>query len=304
MPPTLRRNRTSPPRHRLAALACASFVGITVAGAKPARADDAACVAASENEIPLRKAGHLRDALKQLVICAASTCPSEVASECGRRIVVLNAALPTLVLSATDGAGNDVVTVSVTLDGAPFLAALDGQAQPIDPGSHSLTFTEPGKPPVEKTVLVREGEKDRHINVVLGPPGAGAPATGSSWSTQKTIALAAGGVGIVGIGLGTAFGIIATSDASTTKSDCVAATCTSSQHATALTEHSSATTAGNVSTATFIVGAVGVAAGVVLWFTAPKGEKPAAAAPTVGGLTFDPVITAHGGAMMLGGSFQ
>jgi len=269
----------------------------------PARADDATCYAASEREINLRKEGKLREARDQLVICAAPTCPADVSAECGRRIGVLNAALPTVILSATDASGNDALAVTVAIDGAPFATKLDGLALPIDPGSHTLTFTIAGKPPIDKTVLIREGEKDRHINVALAAPAQSSPP--SRWTTQKTLALASAGVGVVGLGVGTAFGVIAGSDASTAKNDCPAATCTVAGRVSALSEHSSATTAGNVSTALFIVGGVGVAAGVVLWLTSPTAEKPPpATAPAVSRLHLTPSFTPLGGSMMLSGDFQ
>ena len=316
-------------RASLAPVLAAGLLAALTLAPSLARADDAACFAASEKEITLRKQQKLRAAVEQLVLCAAPGCPSEVRVECGRRIGELNAALPTLVLVATDAAGNDVVSVTVTVDGAPFASTLDGRAMPIDPGSHLLHFEAAGKAPIDKTIVAREGEKDRHISVVLGgaapalPPvvplvtPAGAPVaplpttaaeptkSPSSWSTQKTFALIAGGIGLVGIGVGTAEGLSASSDFSTQKSDCASKTsCTNPSGA--LAAHSSAVTAGTVATPGFVVGAVGVVAGVVLWFTAPHAKEatPAQTAMTVAGVRFEPMIGTQTGGMMLSGGFQ
>ena len=332
------RARLSPAR--LVAAALLASLTLHPSLARTARADEAACFAASEKEITLRKQQKLREAVAELVICAAPACPAEVRTECGRRIVELNAALPTLVLVATDAGGNDVIAVTVTVDGAPFASTLDGRALPIDPGSHVLRFEAPGKAPVEKTIVAREGEKDRHISVVLAAGGAGAgpavvapvvvpgvapgvngaaavapgtPQAGSvaeptkstsSWSTQKTFALIAAGVGLVGIGLGTAEGLAASSDFSTQKKLCGSPTsCT--DPAGALSAHNSTVTAGTVASAGFVVGAVGVVAGVVLWFTAPHAKEaaPAQATLTAAGVRFEPMVGRETG-MMLSGSFQ
>jgi hypothetical protein len=275
---------------------------------RTALADDAACFAASENEIGLRKEGKLREAIKQLTVCAAPSCPAEVASECGRRLIELNKALPTIIVSATDASGNDVAAVTVTVDGAPFATSLSGLSLPIEPGSHTLRFAAGGAPMVERTVVIKQGEKDRHINVTLGSSTAAtsAPSTppAGAWSTQKTLAVVSAGVGVAGFVAGAVTGVIALSDTSATHSDCTPTLCSTQGHASALSEHSSASTMGAVSTAGFIVGAVGLAGAGVLWFTAPKGEKRSASALRSGPVRLQPIVGPGGGLVMMSGSFE
>lgn len=155
-----------PPGRRLSS-ACVVIAFLCAPAVARAAADADACIAASESEIGLRKDERLRAALEKLAICAAPTCPQEVREECGRRAVALNAVLPSLVVAATDEAGNDLAAVIVTVDGAPFATALDGRPLPIDPGSHVLRLEAAGHPVVEKTIVVREGERERRIGVVL-----------------------------------------------------------------------------------------------------------------------------------------
>ncbi len=287
---------------------------------RAARADDEACLAASENEVGLRKAGKLQDAMKQLAICGAPSCPQEVRDECSRRILRLNADMPTIVLGATDGAGNDLSAVTVTVDGAPLVTAINGRAVAIDPGNHTLRFEAPGLPPVDRTVMVREGEKDRHVSAVMGAPAVpavvapavpaalppqAAPAEpapkGSTWSTRKTLALVSAGVGLVGVGVGSAFGAVALSDASAVKSDCTTTMCNATEHGQATTAHSGATTAGAVSTASFAIGGAAIAGAVVLWLTAPSGRK----APQTGAasLQVEPLTGPRMGGVLLAGRF-
>ena len=86
-----------------------------------------------------------------------------------------NALLPSMVLRATDAAGNDLAGVTVTLDGVALPTGLNGRAVPADPGTHTLRFEAAGRPPVDKTVLLAEGEKDRRVSVVIGEASAAAP---------------------------------------------------------------------------------------------------------------------------------
>src|SRR5579872_4668504 len=115
-------------RSLVVAFAIAALVAPAVA-----RADDTACIAASEQELTLRQQGKLHDALKQLAACADASCPDEVKAECTRRVAEVDAAMPTLVVVAQDGAGNDLSDVRVSVDGAPLLASLDGRPVSLDP---------------------------------------------------------------------------------------------------------------------------------------------------------------------------
>jgi hypothetical protein len=59
-----------------------------------------------------------------------------------------------------------------------------------------------------------------------------------------------------------------------------------------------------VSTAMFIVGGVGLAAGAALWFTAPHGEAPTKTGLTIGPFELDPLVGPRGGAMAVRGRFE
>jgi hypothetical protein len=286
---------------------CSSLVLALMALALPrvARADDAACIAASEAEAPLQKAGKLREALVQAAKCADPACPVEVRTECSLRIQRMDAALPTIVLGAADEHGNDLILVHVTLDSLPLVDTLDGKALAMDPGSHLLRFEADGKTPLEKTVVLREGEKERRVTVVLTPEGyvpqAPLPplpvAPPSTWNQRKTMAVAVGAVGLVGIIVGSVTGGLALSSWSTAKSECTTASCPSSTRPSAESSRTSAVTLGTVSTVAFVVGGAGLAGGGLLWLTAPKSDAPVA-------LELRPVFGLGSGGMALTGSFR
>ncbi len=146
----------------------ASAVSLFAPASRAADPTMADCLGASETSIRLRSAHHLREARQQLLVCAALTCPAEVRSECERRVVAVNAAIPTLVFDAKDASGNDLLAVSVAMDGKPLAERLEGTAISLDPGAHSFHFESPGHAPVDKSFVLREGEKDRRERITFG----------------------------------------------------------------------------------------------------------------------------------------
>jgi hypothetical protein len=301
---------------RLAAIpliaSAVSLFAPTSRAADPTMAD---CLGASETSIKLRSAHHLRESRQQLLECAALTCPLEVRSECERRLVGVNAAIPTLVFEAKDAAGNDLSAVSVSMDGKPLADRLEGTAISLDPGSHSFHFEAVGHGMVDKSFVLHEGEKDRRERIVFGavaapgvtgvasraqdqavPPKAAdgsSPAsadrgtTSSSWGPLKTVGVVAGGVGLVGIGIGAAFGLLAASDKNN-------ANCDANGYCTP-GPLSDARSHATVSTVGFIAGGVLLAAGIGLVISGPRERA--------GSVQVGPTVGAGSGGLVVGGSF-
>jgi hypothetical protein len=280
-------------------------VCVGAAIASPARADDTACIASSEQSLVLRKQGALHGALAQLAICADPGCPAEVKAECALRIDAVTRAMPTLVLAARDAAGNDLLDIKVTMDGAPLASSLDGRPVSLDPGKHSFRFEAAGKPPVDKQLVLREGEKDRRETIVFG----GAPAspkplvetpTPSSWTARRTVALVGGGVGLVGLGLGAVFGGYALAAKNDEGRDCPSPGCATRPQA--VQDYNTAKDNATGSTVAFVVGGALVAAGAVLWLTEPA--RTSAPAHASGGLHLAPGLVHAGGELLLGGQWE
>lgn len=280
-----------------------AFAGLAlVAYAPPALADDAACIAASEQGLTLRKQGKLHDALGQLAICADAACPDEVKVECSRRIDAIKTAMPTLVFEARDAAGNDLGAVTVTMDGAPLATKLDGRPLAIDPGEHTFRFEAAGQAPVEKKLVLREGQRDRRESIVIGtaivaPPPPPPPPPPSTWNTRKSLAVAAGGVGLVGVGLGVVFALYASSSQSREKSDCSPGACPN--YPQGVEDYDTAKKDATGATIAFTAGAIFLAAGAVLWFTAPSEAKPPSAA--LRRVRIVPALVGSGGGFVIGG---
>ncbi|HWP05357.1 MAG TPA: hypothetical protein VNN72_06430 [Polyangiaceae bacterium] len=253
-------------------LALASFVW-----SRPASAADPStseCLTASEDSLKDGNDHALRSERRHLLICAASSCPTEIRKECMRRVEEVNAAMPALVFEAKKGDGTDLTDVKVTMDGEVLADHLDGTALEVDPGKHSFVFETPGEDSITKELVVNEGVKDRRESIVfgpipaggvVGPPDSGGQANGGM-PTQRVVALIAGGVGVAGLATGGVFGVMAMQKKQDAEKTCPRDCATQD----GVDKWHSATTFGTVSTIAFAAGGALVAGAAVLWFTSPK----------------------------------
>ncbi len=290
-------------RSLLTASTCVASVLALAPLAQAAGPSTAECVAAADSSLQLRDQHKLRAARAQMLVCAAASCPAAVQSECLRRVDQTNAAIPSVVFEAKDGAGNDLSNVKVDMDGQPLTDRLDGSSVQVDPGEHHFKFTAPGGVTVDKTIVIREGEKERRESVVVGavavpvvaplqgaPAAATAPVSASSedpGASRRTLAYVVGGAGVVGLAVGTVFGLIASSSASSSKNECSTSSC--QNYPQSKSDYDTASTDATISTVAFIVGGAAVATGAVLFFTAPTSPSAGGTgsrwqlSPSVGG---------------------
>jgi hypothetical protein len=137
-----------------------------------------ACVEAVERGQSLRDKVKLLQAKAAFLACAASTCPEVIQRDCAQWIAELETRIPTVIVTASDSAGKDVVYVRVLVDGEHFVDRLDGIAVPMDPGIHVFRFEPANGPPLEQTVVIREAEKYQKQHFTLpAPPRTPAPAS-------------------------------------------------------------------------------------------------------------------------------
>ena len=278
-----------------------ALVAATSHAGDPTMAD---CLTANETAIKLRSEHHLREARAQLLVCAALTCPGEVRAECERRVVQVNAAIPTIVFEVKDAAGNDLSAVTVTMDGKPLAERLDGTAISLDPGEHAFHFETAGYPAIDKSFVLREGQKDRRERIAFAQ-GANTTATTATPSAEtssspppetpatpsnpmRTWGFVAGTAGLVGLGVGSVLGLMAMSSKSNANCD-ANGYCTPGPLSDARTQATGSTIA-------FVAGGVLLAAGVTLVLLAPKSATSArvVVAPSVG---------ERSGGVVVGGAF-
>jgi hypothetical protein len=132
-------------------------------------ADAPGCTQAYEKAQESMANGHLKEALAGLHLCVDSSCPRFIRDDCARWLDRTEAALPTLVFAVLRD-GKDQVQAEVLCDGDFLASSLDGKAIPIDPGLHTFSVRISGFEPVERKLLVREGERNRKIEVEFHSP--------------------------------------------------------------------------------------------------------------------------------------
>jgi len=187
--------------------------------------------------------------------------------------------------------------IEVRMDGNAVDSSDWGNALPKDGGSHDVEVSAPGKKPWKKHVdldasgqtvtvdvpALEDNAPPKKVAAVAGAKGDGAtdgaspPPEGATAAvsdkdphpgqSQRTIGIVVGSAGIVGIAAGIVAGIVASSDANSLKSACgTGPTCDSSNQGT----HDSAITWATVSDVAFIAGGAAIAAGAVVYLTAPR----------------------------------
>jgi len=261
----------------IALLALVLFGASSALAAEPTKDE---CIAANETAQHLRQEGRLLEARAQLVLCVATSCPGPLLEDCAQRLTEIDAVMPSIVFEVKDGAGNDVTGVKVAVDGKPEVARLDGRPIALDPGEHHFVFKAESGATSERTLVVREGEKDRRERIVLGIAAAPvAMESGAAPNVERpsfaldripTVAYVAAGVGVVGLAIGIGTGVAATSKHSVLEGEGCPSNggmCPPSASQTDLDSFHSLKT---WSTVGYIIGAAGIVGGGILWLTAPK----------------------------------
>ncbi|WP_394832119.1 hypothetical protein LVJ94_36940 [Pendulispora rubella] len=176
------------------------------------------CTEAAVSGQKLRATGALRAASERFALCLARDCPGVVRRDCGKWLGEIGEAMPSMVFQVVDAQGNDVHDGAIFFDGEELTGAMQGRAVPVDPGSHVMAYVQ-GDERVEQNVVVREGERNRHLqfrlanrNVPVVPSfdklpssdAAPAPTSPSPWPWVL------GGAGVAALGIGTGFWIAGT----------------------------------------------------------------------------------------------
>src|SRR5215471_12898780 len=125
-----------------------------------AQSTTAQCIATHENALELKKGHKVREARDAFLKCSAQECPPEVSAECADQLARVSRLVPSIVFAAKDAQGNDLSEVRVTIDGQALTDRLVGRAIEIDPGEHAFRFEAAGSTPIEKKLVVAEGETD------------------------------------------------------------------------------------------------------------------------------------------------
>jgi hypothetical protein len=210
--------------------------------------------------------------------------------------------VPRLTLKLADDAPRDS---RATRDGVDLGAGAFGTALPVDPGHHVVVVSASGRPDARFEFDVKEGEQQT-LKVAPGasstaveehampasppPPPQPPPPEETSGSSRRTWAYVAGAVGIVGLGVGTYFGVNALSTWSQAKKDCGNGCPDGS---IARSERSDALAEAMVSTIAFAAGGVAIAVGAYLLLSGPSTSTPAT------GIRLSPWVSSRAGGASL-----
>jgi len=210
--------------------------------------------------------------------------------------------------------------LEIRRDDSPLPKGIWNVPMPIDGGEHVISASAPGYAPWSTTVNVATEKDDAVVSIpalvptpVEAPPPDETPvvpavtpvqaspasppprrdAPASSGSTQRTLGIVVSSVGLVGIGVGSYFGLRAISKNSDAKDVCDGTACSSESGVTLTDEAKDAATVSNVA---FSVGLAALVGGIVLYATAPS--EPVSA------LRLTPTAGPRSAGLSLGGRFQ
>ncbi|MBX3234353.1 MAG: hypothetical protein KIT84_40535 [Labilithrix sp.] len=192
-----------------------------------------------------------------------------------RHMASLEAELPRLRMVVAPDT-ESLPSLEIKLDGHAIGKAAWSTLLPIDPGDHVLVAGAEGKNPFEAKVVIGKGAGVTNVNVppledapkaiVVPPPPREEPPP--SRSPQRTIGYAVGGVGVVGLVVGAAFGVSALSLKGDRDQRCTGGFCDQE----GLEADRSARTNATISTVSFIAGGALLLGGAALVLTAKKTE--------------------------------
>lgn len=174
--------------------------------------------------------------------------------------------------------------LQVREDGVAIGAAAWNDA-PVDPGTHTLEVTAPGKKPWSTTFTVDRQHPSQSVNVpelaalpqqvvVVDGEGSGRVLVVGPSHPFRTVAIASLAAGLASLVTASVLGGLAIGDASDAQKACPGSPCS---NATAVSENDAAGTLADWSTALFVTSGVLVAAAAVLYFVrGPEAPRKAA----------------------------
>ncbi len=175
----------------------------------------------------------------------------------------------------------------ITRNGVPLGSASMDAHLPVDPGVQRVIVDSPGRARAIFEIQASEGSRQT-LTVRVGAPNRGAAALGSDASTpgepapksgSPTLGWLVGGVGVVGLAVGSIAGVAVLSKKSTVDANCDARKVCNREGADAADE---GRTLSTVSTAGFVVGALGIGLGGYLLLSTSKDGSETALAPAAG----------------------
>jgi hypothetical protein len=126
------------------------------------------CVDAHGRGQDAKEQGKLTLARKLFLSCAQAGCPALVVNDCARFADDLGRQQPSVSLAARDASGADLPDTTVYIDDVLVATRLDdGRPHDVDPGKHTLRFTNGGSEQIV-TIVIGSGEQGRTVAASFG----------------------------------------------------------------------------------------------------------------------------------------
>jgi hypothetical protein len=172
-------------------------------GRADAQADKRACLVTYVEAQSKRQEGKLIAARAAAVTCGGGSCPSVLRSDCVTWLREIDAAIPTVVFSASTPGGRDVTVATVTVDGRVAADRITGEEVAMDPGEHVVACEADGFTRVELRLVAAQGAKNRAVHFTIEPAGPPtlAPIAAGGTRPMRPIAVVLGALGVVGLGV-------------------------------------------------------------------------------------------------------
>jgi hypothetical protein len=151
-----------------------------------------ACVSSYESAQVLRMRGRYLEARNALLVCVQSSCPQLLQTDCVSWLSEVEASLPSIVIAVIDTRGNDIAGARVSANGKPLAGWVQGRALALDPGVYALRFEAPGHRPVQQTLTVHEGEKNRMVRARLAAGDAEDPEESEDEHADEAVGVSSG----------------------------------------------------------------------------------------------------------------
>jgi hypothetical protein len=230
----------------------------------------------------------------------------------------LKARLPTVTVTVSTTLGS-LPGLEITIDGEPVERLDWNRRMPIDPGAHTIIVKAPGKKPWQQAIRAMEGamaevsvpvlEEDvggagpAPVSPPVGEPEVAipkerAPDEGARRrSGQRIAGVVTGALGLSGIVVGSIFGFQAKSTWHDALANCEGENPSRCSPA-GITLGNDARSSATISTVGFAIGGAAVAAGAILFLTAPSSPSPAKT-----GVRFSPAVGKDSAFGVLEGGF-
>jgi hypothetical protein len=178
------------PRVIAAAVMLAGVVSVAPLAFADAAPDKVACARAYERAQRLRAARHLRAARGELLVCARGECPAVLRQDCTPWLGEVDAAMPSISIAVRTADGRLETDVRVSVDGAVVAERLTPEPIALDPGEHVLVVETASGTRLEQRVTLREGEREKRIELTVGSRESAPPPVGGTPPPAASVAAA------------------------------------------------------------------------------------------------------------------